>query len=169
MAKAENKAAETAETMAAAGKETFETVLNLSAEAASEGYKTFATAGKEQLETAKAGYDKFVAQSKEGIDAVSAATAASLAGAEAVFDEVSAYTKTATAENVEVVQKAFAAKTPQEFFEIQMEVFNNSFNRVVAQSTKMNEIVADAATKSFEPIKAQMEKSTEAFVKPFVA
>lgn len=169
MAKAENKAADTAETMAAAGKETFETVLNLSAEAASEGYKTAAAAGKEQLETAKAGYDKFVAQGKEGIDAVSTATAASLAGAEACFDQVSAYTKTATEENVEIVQKAFAAKTPQELFEIQMEVFNNSFNRVVAQSTKINEIVADAATKSFEPIKAQMEKNTEAFVKPFVA
>ena len=73
------------------------------------------------------------------------------------------------AENVEVAEKAFAAKTPQEYFEVQLEAMNKSFSRVVAQSTKLQQIGSETAAKSFEPIKAQMDRTADTFVKPFVA
>ena len=167
-ARAAETATETAEAMAAAGKETLETVMNMGTETAAEGYKNAAAAGKEGLEITKAGYEKFLTQGKENLDAVSAATATTVAGLEAYFEQMAAYTKTAMAENVEVAEKAFAAKTPQEFFEVQMEAMNKSFSRVVGQSTKLQQIGSETAAKSFEPIKAQIDRTADAFVKPFV-
>ena len=160
-------AAETLETVTAVGKETVEAVIAMSTEAAQEGYKSASSYGKEQLDAAKDGYEKAAAAGKENFDAYTAASAAALAGFEAFYGQMLDYTKRATAENTDIVQKFCAAKTPQEVVELQLEAVNNSVNRVVAQSTELNKITADAVTKTVEPLKTQFDSSVEAFARRF--
>ena len=159
--------AETLETVTAVGKETVEAVIAMSTEVAQESYKNASAYGKEQLEAAKDQYEKAAAVGKENFDAYSAASAAALAGFETFCGQMLNYTTRATAENTDIVQKFYAAKTPQEVVELQFEAVNNSVNRVVAQSSELNRITADAITKTVEPLKTQFDSSVEAFSKPF--
>ena len=162
-------AAEAAEKMAAAGKETLETVMKMGADASAENYKNAAAYSKEQIDMAKGGYDKAAVYGKENLEAVSEASTAVAAGFEAYYEDVASYTKTAMAENMEMMQRFFAVKTPQEFMDLQVEAANTAVNRVVSQSTKMNQIATDTVTKAFEPIKDRLDGTVEAFVKPYVA
>ena len=164
---AEQKATETLETIAAVGKETVEAAISMGADAAAEGYKNASEFSKENLDAAKDGYDTIAANGKENLDAYSAATSAAFAGFEALYGQVMNYTKKATAENAEIVQKFYAAKTPQDALDVQFEAVNNSVNRVIAQSEALTEITTDMVSGSMAPIKDQFEASVEKFAKPF--
>ena len=166
-ASATEKATETLETIANIGKETVETVLAMGNDTAAEGYKNASAYGKESLDAVKDGYDKFAATGKDNLDASSKATSLAFAGFEAYYGQVLAYTQKAAAENADVVEKFYAAKTPQDLLDVQFEAVNNSVNRVIAQSTELNKIATDTAVKSIAPIKDQIENSVESFVKPF--
>ena len=168
-ASATENATETLETIANVGKETVETVLAMSSDAAAEGYKNASAYGKESLEAVKDGYDKLAASGKDNLDAYSKATSAVFAGFEAYCGQVLAYTQKAAAENAEIVEKFYAAKTPQDFLDVQFEAVNNSVSRVIAQSTELNQIATDTAVKSIAPIKEQIESAVESFARPFAA
>ena len=166
---AEQATAEAVETMASIGKETLDTVMKFGTEAAAEGYKNAAAYGQEQLDVTKTAYDKAIAYGKDNVDAMSEASTMAIAGAEACFTEVADYTRTAMAENLDLMQRMFAVKSPQEFLDIQLEATNKAVTRVVSQSTKMNQIATDSMTKACGPIKARMDEAMETFVKPYVA
>jgi len=167
-AKMNKTSADTAETIASVGKETFETVVSMSAQAAAEGYKNAAQFGKEQLEATKTGYEKFVTFGKGNLEAYSAASAAALSGLEAYYEEVVDYSKKAVAQNVDLMQRVSSAKTPQEMLELQFEAMNNLFNRSITETTKLNKIAAETFAKCAQPIRERVEGNVEAFVKPFV-
>jgi len=156
------------EAMAAVGKETFESVMSMSTKAAADGYKSASAFGKDQLDAAKAGYDKFAAFGKGNFEAVSVASTAALSGVEAYYEEVVDYTKQATAQNVELMQKFFAVKTPQEFFDIQSEALNLMVSRSISESTKLSKLAADTLTKVASPLKARAEGNIDSYVKPFM-
>ena len=168
-ADATKTAAETIETVTTVGKETVEAVIAMSTEAAQESNKNASAYGKEQLDAVKDGYEEAAVAGKDNLDAYTAASIAAFAGLEAFYDQVFAYTKKAAAENADMVQKFHAAKTPQEVVDLQFEAVNKSVNRVVAQSTELNKITADAVSKSVAPLKTQFDASVEAFTKPFAA
>ena len=158
---AQENAAETLESMATIGKEAVEAAISMGSDAAAEGYKNASEFSKENMDAAKEGYDTFAANGKDNFDAYSVATSAAFAGFEAFYGQVMAYTKKATAENTDIVQKFFGAKSPQDVMDVQAEAVNNSVNRVIAQSAALNEITTDMASKSMAPIKAQFEASVE--------
>lgn len=162
-------ATEAAEKMAVAGKETLETVMQMGADATAEGCRTAAAFGKEQFDVARDTYDKAAVCGKDNLNAMSESTAAVVAGWDAYCQGVVDYTTMAMAENMELMQRFLAAKTPQEFLDIQVESVNKSVNRVVAQSTKVNQIAADTVTKALEPIKTRVDDTVEAFVRPQAA
>jgi len=168
-ASANENAAEVLETIANVGNETVETVLAMGGDAAAKGYKNASAYGKESLDDAKAGYDKFIASGKDNLDAYSKATSAVLAGFDAYYGQILAYTKKATAENADIVEKFYAAKTPQHLLDVQFEAVNNSVNQAISQSTELNKIATDTANKAIAPIKDQIENSVEIFAKPFAA
>ncbi len=166
---ANENAAEVLETIANVGHETVETFLAMGSDTAAKGYKDASAYGKESLDVARVGYDKLIASGKDNLDAYSKATSAVLAGFEAYYGQVLAYTKKAATENADIVEKFYAAKTPQELLDVQFEAVNNSVNRAVAQSTELNKIATDTANKAIAPVKNQIENSVEIFVKPFAA
>ncbi len=165
----EMAATASAEKMAAAGKEAFETVMKMGADATAEGYKNAAVFSKEQLDMAKNSYGKAAVYGKDNLDAMSEATAAMVAGWEAYYENVVDYSKTAMTENMELMQRFFTVKTPQDLMDLQVEAANKAVNRVVTQSTKMSTIAADTMTKAFEPIKDRIDSTVEVFVKPYAA
>lgn len=156
------------EAMAAVGKETFESVISMSTKAASDGYKNASAFGKDQLDSAKAGYDKAAAFGKGNFEAVSVASTAALSGVEAYYEEVVDYAKTTAAQNVELMQKFFAVKTPQEFFDIQSEAMNLMVSRSISQTTKLSKMAGDTMTKFVTPLKARAEGNIDSYVKPFM-
>ena len=166
-ADAKTQSAETFEMVAAVGKETVEAVIAMSTEATQEGYKNASAYGKQQFEAAKDSYEKAAEAGKENFDVYSAASAAAFAGFEAFYGQVLDYTKRATAENTDIVQKFYAAKTPQDLVDVQFAAVNNSVNRVVAQSTELNKITADAVAKTVEPLKTHFENSVDSLSKRF--
>ncbi len=166
-ASAKDGAAETLEAIATTANEAIDAAISKGSEAAAEGYKNASEFGKESMDAAKDGYDTFAASGKDNFDAYSTATSAAFAGFEALYGQVMAYTKKATAENTGIVQKFMAAKTPQDAMDVQAEAVNNSVNRVIAQSSALNEITAEMMSHSMAPIKAQFEASVEKFAKPF--
>ena len=83
---AQNAAAEAAETVANAGKETLETVIKLGADAATEGYRNAADYGRQQADMARSACEKVLRYGRDNIDAVSEASALAIAGAEALPD-----------------------------------------------------------------------------------
>ncbi|GEM_PF-1611118 len=161
-------AAETIETLASVSQETLKTAMNMGAEAAAEGYKNAAAMGKEQMDVTKTSYDKLMTYGKDNLEAVSAASSAAVAGAEAYYEQVMSFSKESTTEGMDVLQKVFAAKTPQEFIDLQIEAVNKSLNQAIAQTTKLNKIATDTAVKTFEPVKSRVDGTVESFVKPFL-
>ena len=156
-----------AETAQSVGMETLESVVAMSAQAAAEGYKNAAQFSKEQLEATKSGYEKFAAFGKGNLEAYSAASAAALSGIEAYYQEFVDYSKKAVAQNVDLMQKFSAVKTPQEIVELQFEAMNSVFNRAISEGTKLNKIATDTVAKSVQPIKERVEGTVDALVKPF--
>ncbi len=159
---------DTVETIANVGKETIESVVFMSAQAAAEGYKNAAQFGKEQLDATKSGYEKFAAYGKGNLEAYSAASSAMIAGMEAYYEHLVDYSKKAVAQNMEMVQKFTAVKTPQEALDFQFEAMNTFVNRVISESTQFNKLAADTVTKFVQPLKDRMEGNVDAFVKPFL-
>ncbi len=136
---------------------------------AAEAVEKITAVGNETLSKVETGYEKASVASQANFDASLKASEAAVAGMSAYTEQVFDYTKNAFAENMELMQKAFAVKQPQDLVELQIEAANNSVNRVVAQATKLNEIAADTAAKTIEPLKAQMEKTVESLNQSFAA
>ncbi len=163
----EQATAEAVETMASIGKETLDTVMKFGTDAAAEGYKNAAVYGQEQLDMTKTAYDKAISYGKDNMEAMSQASALAIAGAEVCFTEMADYTRTAMAEKLDLMQRMFAVKSPQEFLDIQLEAADKSVTRVVSQTTKMNQIATESMTKACDPIKARMDEAMETFVRPY--
>ena len=121
------------------------------------------------MDATKAAYAKWMTVGKDNLDAMQTATNAAVAGIEAYYSQLVDYNKKATAESMDVLQKSLAAKTPQEFVELQLDAANKTLNRVIAQSTKLNKLAADTAEKTYEPVKGRVETVVDSFVKPFLA
>ncbi len=163
---AQEAAAEAVETIASAGRETLETVMKLGADTATEGYKNAAVYGRQQADMARSAYDKALSYGRDNVDAMAEASALTIAGAEACLAEMADCTKTAMAENLELMQRAFSVASPRELLDIQIEAGNRSVNLMIAQTTKMNQILTESAAKACVPIKARLDEAMEVFVKP---
>lgn len=164
--KTEKVAAQATEQFANASKKTFESMMKMSADATAESYKNTAAFGEEQIDAAKSGYDRAAGYGKDNLNSYSEASSAIIAGWEAYCEGVVDYAKVAATENIDLVERLCAVKTPQEAMDLQVEAANKAFNRVVTQSTKMNQIAADTMTKSFDPIKGRVNEMVDAFLKP---
>ena len=164
---AQEAASEAMETMAGVGKETLETVMKIGADAAAEGYRNVSAMSQEQVDMVKTAYDRSLGYGKQNLDAMSEASALAMNGAEACLAEMAETTRTVMAENLDLMQRMFAVKSPQELFEIQIEATNKTVNRAVAQTTKLNQIATDSLTKACAPIRARMDETMETFVKPY--
>ena len=136
---------------------------------AADAVEKMSSIGSETLDKVEDGYKKAAYEGQANLDAGLKASEAVVTGMGAFTQQVLDYTKSAFAENMDVMQKAFTVKQPQDLVELQIEAANKSVNRVVTQATKLNEIAADTAAKTIEPLKTQIEKAAENFNQSFAA
>ena len=160
---AEQATAEVVKTLASVGKE-IDTVMKFGNDAAAEGYKNAAAYGQEQRDMTRTAYDKAISYGKDNMEAMSHASALSFVGAEACFTEMANYTRTAVAENLDLMQRLFVAKSPQEFLDIRLEAADKSVTSAANQTTKINQIATESMIKACDPIKTRMDNAMESFL-----
>ena len=162
-------ATDTMEAMMATGRETMETMLKASVDAATEGYDKAAAFGKAHLETAADGYRKAATFGKENFDTFTAVAEAMTSGFEAYSAALVKGAKAATEENVAFVHKALSARTPQEFATLQMEAVTKGLDAALSQTAELNKIAADTMARSVGPVKARIDSAVVDFARPFAA
>lgn len=162
-------AAQTLDAVAAAGKETVETVVKVGTDAAARGYEKAFTMGQEQIDAAVKGYDQMTTAGRDNMDALVAAGSAASKGFEAINAEVVDYTKGTMAEHMETFSQVVAAKTPQDAFELQSAFAKSAFEAWVARSTKVSELGVKIASEAGAPVNARFHAAMESFVKPFAS
>ncbi|MAG95621.1 MAG: phasin family protein [Alphaproteobacteria bacterium] len=162
-------AAQTLDAVAAAGKETVETVVKVGTDAAARGYEKAFAMGQEQIDAAVKGYDQMASAGRENMDAWVAAGSAASKGFEAINAEVVDFTKGTMAEHMETFGKVVAAKSPQQAFDLQSDFAKSAFDAWVARSTKVSELGVKIASEAGAPVSARLQAAMESFVKPFAS
>lgn len=162
-------AQEALEAMMATGRETMETMLKASVDAATEGYEKAVAFGKGQMETSADGYKKAAAFGKDNFETFSAVAGALTTGFESYSAEMAKAAKAATEQNAAYVNKALAARTPQEFATLHMEAVTKGIDTAFAQGVELNKIAADTMARCVGPVKARIDTAVVDFSRPFAA
>ena len=162
-------AADALDGMVAAGKESAEAAIKAGTEAASEAFGTAAALGESQFRKSSEGYKAATRFGKENLASMNAVASALTAGMEAYGEKVAGYAKAATSDNLELMGRFMAAKSPEEVATLQMEALTRSIDRAVSQSVELNRIVADAWVRSAAPMKARFDAAMQAVSKTFAA
>ncbi len=154
-------------------KDTVETITNVSAEYAQKNYDRFLGASKEQVEKASAtafkSYEDFSKFSKENLDAAVAATAIFAKGFETVGKAWMTFGQDAMEASAQATKALLAARTLREAVDVQTDWAKTSFDKVVAESTKLSEISVKVANEAVEPINARVNAAIEKLMKPVAA
>lgn len=153
-------------------KDTVET-MTAGADFAQKNYERFVGASKEQVEKASASafktYEDLSKFSKENLDAVVAASTIFAKGFEAVGKEWMTFTQDTMEANAQAAKALLAAKTLREVVDLQTDFAKNSFDKLVAESTKLSEISVKVANEAAEPISARVNVAIEKLMKPVAA
>lgn len=161
------KSQEAFETAFKVSQETVEGALKTSAQAMQKNFEQTFETTKKRVEEAVKGYGDFAAVGKENIEAVVASGAAAAKGFEAINAEFLSLSKKAYEANVEALKSLTTAKSPKEFFEIQSNLFKDSYKHLVAESSKLGELGKSVATDALEPINTRVTAAVENFSKQF--
>jgi hypothetical protein len=162
-------AQDTFEAMFVTGRETLETVLKASVDAASEGYEKAVAFSKGQMETSGEGYRKAATVGKENFETFNAVAGAMTAGFEAYSTELVKAAKAMTEQNVALVNKVATARTAQDLASIQMEAMTKGLDAALAQTVEFNKIAAETMARCVGPVKARIDTAVVDFARPFAA
>jgi phasin family protein len=153
-------------------KDTAETIT-AGADFAQKSYDRLVGASKEQIEKASAtafkGYEDIQKFSKENLDATVAATTIFAKGFEAIGKEWMTFTQDAMEASAQAAKALLAARTLREAVDVQTDWAKTSFDKVVAESTKLSEISVKVANEAAEPISARVNAAIEKLLKPIAA
>lgn len=167
-----DEAAKQIEQAVAAGKETIESVVKASTDVASKGYEKAVALTKDQVEAAvKAhnaafkSYEEAVAFSKENLDAVVKSGSILSKGLQDISKTVIGLTQEAIEENVAATKALFAAKTLKELVDLQSSLAKTSFDKAVAEGTRVSELTVKLIEEAFAPITDRINATVEKLVK----
>lgn len=130
-------------------------------------------ATKEQVEKASTaalkGYDEFATVNKDTMDAYVKASNVVAKGMEDMGKTMFAFAQAQTEANVAAAKKMMAAKTINDFVEIQSDLARSQFDAYVAEGTKVSEMALKVANEAAEPIQVQFNVVVEKVMKPVAA
>lgn len=116
----------------------------------------------EQMDKVAKSFEDVAAFGKDNMDAVVKSTGAAVKVAEEMNAEVLAFSKKSVEESVAAAKELAGTKTVTEFVEKQSAFTKASFDGLVAQMTKFNEMMTSAAKDVSEPLSARVTAATEA-------
>jgi len=155
------KKAETVETVVAASKETLENAVKAGAEAASKNFEQGFEMARERVEATVKGYDELAEFGRENFEAAVASSNAAAKALETVNAEVVEFSKRSMEDGLAAVKALSAARTPQEFFEIQTDLVKSAIDNFVAESGKISDLVRKTSEESVAPIGERFTAAVE--------
>jgi phasin family protein len=166
-------AIEGVEAVAAKQKETIEAAVKAGTDAMGKGYEQAYSMTKEQFEKANdmafKGYDDYADFGKETIEAVVASSNILAKGAEVIGKEFAAFTQAAVESNMAIAQKMFGLKSPQEILDFQGKWAKDSFDTMLSETAKLQDMSMKVANESAAPINARVNAAVEKIAKPLAA
>lgn len=161
------------EAVAAKQKETIEAAVKAGTDAMGKGYEQAYSMTKEQLEKANEmafkGYDEMADFGKETFEAVVASSNIFAKGAEVIGKEVAAFAQASVESNMATAKQLFMIKNPQELFDLQGKWAKDSFDTLLSETTKLQDMSMKIATESSAPINARVNAAVEKMTKPIAA
>lgn len=115
----------------------------------------------EQMEKFSKSFEGLTAFGQENVDAFVKSSEIAAKAAEGIGGEISAYSKKFFEDGVAAAQDLASAKTMTELFEKQTAFAQSTFEGLMQQTTKMNEIYSAAAKDISAPIGARVSAATE--------
>lgn len=166
-------AMDSVEAVASKQKETIEAAVKVGTEAMGKGYEQAYSMTKDQFEKANEmafkSYDEIADFGKENVEAVVASSNIVAKGAEVIGKEVAAFAQAAAESNMAIAQKMFTVKNPQEFFDLQSQWAKQSFDALLGETTKLQDLSTKIANESSAPISARVNAAVEKIAKPIAA
>ena len=134
--------------------------------------QVFGTA-KAQVEKASAqtmkAYEDAAKFNKENLDAYVAASTVYAKGVESVAKTWAAFAQETFEASANVAKAVLGAKTLKEAVEIQADFAKTTFDKFVAEGTKVSEASIKVANEALEPINARVNVAVEKMMKPAIA
>src|SRR3546814_845181 len=138
--KAKSNGSETIEAAVAAGKQTVEEVMRTS----TRNYEQAVSTTKEQVEKASAamlrGYDDLATFNKQNVDAFVQAGNIWAKGAEELGKAYFSFAQASAEKNAEAAKSLLAAKSLKDVVDVQADYARTSFDTLVAEGTRINEM-----------------------------
>lgn len=129
---------------------------------------TKAQVEKASAQTMKA-YEDAAKFNKENLDAYVAASTVYAKGVESVAKTWAAFAQETFEASANVAKAVLGAKTLKEAVEIQADFAKTTFDKFVAEGTKVSEASIKVANEALEPINARVNVAVEKLLKPAVA
>jgi phasin family protein len=150
-----------------------DTVATAGAEAAQKNYERFFSATKEQAEKMSAGafktYEDLSKFSKDNLDAYVAAGTTVAKGFETIGRAWVNFTQETFEAGAQVAKALLSAKTLREAVDVQTDFAKTTFDKLVAEGTKVSEISVKVANEAAEPLNARLNATIEKLLKPVAA
>jgi phasin family protein len=144
-----------AEKMQAVGKETMETVMRTSSEAASKGFEQAVDLTRGQVDAAVKGFDDAAAFSRGNLNAFIEAGSVCSKGLEDMKAEMVAITKGALEDSVKAAKAFSGARTAKDFMDLQSRLVQDEYEKMVATTTRLGELAMKLSQDVSAPLAAR--------------
>jgi phasin family protein len=144
-----------AEKMQAVGKETMETVMRTSSEAASKGFEQAIDLTRGQVDAAVKSFDDAAAFCRGNLNAFIEAGSACSKGLEDMKTEMVAITRGALEDSVKTAKAFSGARTAKDFMDLQTRFMQNEYEKMVATTTKLGEMAVKLSQDAYAPLTAR--------------
>ena len=101
-------------------------------------------------------FEEFQSFGKDGIEAYVASSAALTKGVQAMAQETAEFSRKSFEKGTAAFEKLTAAKSVEKALEAQQAFAKESYDAMVAQMTKMNELYLATAKEAFKPFEASL-------------
>lgn len=117
---------------------------------------------KNGLETWTKAYERFAGFGKENVEAYMQSATAVAKAFERINTEVVSFSKQQVEDGVAAFKAVSGAKSLHEAWEVQSDFAKSALDAYIAQATKINDLVMDAAKQAAEPMTARFSAFAEA-------
>ncbi|MGE4220963.1 MAG: phasin family protein [Alphaproteobacteria bacterium] len=107
------------------------------------------------------GYDEFTALNQATLDAFMKASNVLVKGYEDIGKEYFKFAQASAEASAEAAKSMMSAKTLKEVVDLQSGYARSSFDTLVAEGTKLNEMTVKVANEAIQPIQTQFNKTME--------
>lgn len=161
------------ETVTAQAKEQYQGFVKAGQEQTVKQFEQSAAAAKEQFEKATTqllkSYEDLQTAGKANVEALVESSSIAAKGAEDLSREVVAYSQSALDKTITTSKALLTAKSLQEVVELQNSFLKSSFDSLVAEASRIQELSVKVTNEALAPLNARVNATVETLSKPLAA